>query len=945
MEQERAYLRFLKQIRTRIAPERVYTDPLHLLAGGTDAGFYQLTPRIIVCVQNEQEVCETLQAARREKLPVTFRAAGTSLSGQSISDSILIQVSKEWDHYQIKDDGREIVLQPALTGERVNRALRPLNRIFTPDPASVRSATVGGIIANNASGMSCSTTANSHKMIRSARIVFADGAVLDTADESSRSRFCNQKPGFLLKIEEIRDNIRQDRALSARIRKKYSIKNVVGLNLLPFVEYDDPFEIITHLMVGSEGTLAFLSQATLATGQEKRQKATALVYCHQIAEACRVVQQLKRLPVQCAELFDETSLRAVEALLPVEIQQQLATGAVTALLIETRADDRETLDRQTAEIETTLSGFRFVLPLQFTHDGREQKRLWNIRSGIFPSVGGMRPRGTTSLIEDVAFPLDRLPEATLDLQQLIRRHHYHEGAIYGHALDGNYHFILNQRFDNENEVKRYRDLMNDVARLVVEKYDGSLKAEHGTGRNMAPYVRYEWGEKAYRLMQEVKTLFDPDNLLNPGVIFNDDPECHLKHFKAVPVMDNAADHCIECGFCETNCMSHGLTLSSRQRIVIRREISLNRSDAQRKKKLEKAYRYAGNTTCAGDGLCALGCPMKINVADLTHALRAEALSHQPAARAVLQRAGESFGALKKSVRAGLAVAHALYRGLGETVLEKGSRAVRKITLGSTPVWNRWFPRPCRIAPNTASANDRPLKVVYFPSCINQTMGVASASQQQKSVVETTIHLLEKAGYQVLFPPGMDQLCCGTIWESKGLAEEADRKTKELETALLSASESGKYPVLCDQSPCLYRMRHTIAGVELYEPVEFIDQFLTDRLLFEPKPITVAVHPTCSTKKMELDETLIRVAGRCAATVICPDGINCCGFAGDKGFFRPEVNAYALRHLKAQIEASGATAGYSNSRTCEIGLSTHSGIEYLNIVYLVDQCTRAKGKTE
>ncbi|WP_347081233.1 FAD-linked oxidase C-terminal domain-containing protein, partial [Bacteroides uniformis] len=277
------------------------------------------------------------------------------------------------------------------------------------------------------------------------------------------------------------------------------------------------------------------------------------------------------------------------------------------------------------------------IPVRFTDRPEEYSKYWAIRSGIFPSVGGTRQPGTTCLIEDIAFHIEDLPEATAELQQLIARHGYNDACIYGHALEGNYHFIINQSFSTQAEVKRYEDLMNDIKTLVVDKYDGSLKAEHGTGRNMAPFVRHEWGDDAYKAMKAVKELFDPQGLLNPGVIFNDDPQCHIKNFKPLPLLvmsdkrqatSLVADKCIECGFCEVNCLSCGFTLSSRQRIVLQREISrLKQSgeDPTRLALLEKQYRYPGNQTCAGDGLCSMSCPMGINTGDLTHIIRQEAL--------------------------------------------------------------------------------------------------------------------------------------------------------------------------------------------------------------------------------------------------------------------------------------------------------------------------------
>ena len=593
------YNSFLEEISAFVPKDRIYTDELRLLAWGTDAGFYRLIPKIVIRSVDEQEISRILLIADSLNLPVTFRAAGTSLSGQSISDSILIVAGKHWEKYTISPDYKTITLQPGLIGERVNQILKPFGRKFAPDPASVKSAMVGGIIMNNASGMNCGTHANSDKMLLSVRIVMADGTILDTGNENSKRNFAKKKPDFIKGIEALRDKIRNDEKLSERIRYKYSIKNVTGLNILPFVEHDDPFEIITHLMVGSEGTLAFLSEATMKTGYDYPFSASAMLYFKDIKEACRAVVAMKKGPVMGAELLDSKSLSSVND----------PTGeGLTAVLTETKAATKQELDDQIKEIETILESFETYTPVHFTDKESEYSKYWNIRSGIFPSVGGTRELGTTTLIEDVAFHIENLPEATAELQALLVKHGYADACIYGHALEGNYHFIINQAFDTDEKVRKYENLMNEVKTLVVDKYDGSLKAEHGTGRNMAPFVKYEWGEAAFEVMKEVKNLFDPKNLINPGVIFNDDPECHIKNFKPLPLTNAHVDKCIECGFCEVNCLTCGFTLSSRQRIVIRREISRLRKsgeDNERLAKLEQQYKYLGNQTCAGDGLCSM----------------------------------------------------------------------------------------------------------------------------------------------------------------------------------------------------------------------------------------------------------------------------------------------------------------------------------------------------
>lgn len=963
------YLDFVQQASLYIPQERIYTDELRRLAWGTDASFYRLIPQIVIRSESEEEVSILLRLADYYGLPVTFRAAGTSLSGQAISDSILIVAGKHWEKYSISPDGEEITLQPGIIGERVNELLAPYGRKFGPDPASVKSAMVGGIVMNNASGMNCGTHANSDRMLVSVRIVLPDGTILDTGDPDSRARFKVGHWYFNYRIWELRNAIRANTQLVERIRYKYSIKNVTGLNLLPFILYDDPFDIITHLMVGSEGTLAFLAEVTMKTEYDYPCKASAMLYFKSIKEACRAVVAMKSLThdtgewiVKGAELLDWKSLASVNDPVYLRYKGEVASSilpgvepgdetGLTAVLTETKGRTPEELRENIAAIEACLSAFTTYIPVHFTDRPEEYARYWAIRSGIFPSVGGTRPPGTTCLIEDVAFHIEDLPEATAELQQLIARHGYKDACIYGHALEGNYHFILNQSFSDPTEVKRYKDLMEDVKTLVVDKYDGSLKAEHGTGRNMAPFVRDEWGEDAYRMMKKVKKLFDPKGLLNPGVIFNDDPECHLKNFKPMPTLryeetthqlvSEKINRCIECGFCEVNCVSCGFTLSSRQRIVIQREISHLKESGENPARLallEKQYHYPGNATCAGDGLCSMSCPMGINTGDLTHIIRQRNLPPDSKGYKTGDFAARHFAGMKSSLRPVLSLANLSHSVLGTKAMS--ALAKRMHNLLGMPQWTPAMPKAYRVDRSLLSPTSTgQKKVVYFPSCINQTMGLARKSPVEQPLVNKMISLLQKAGYEVIFPQNMENLCCGTIWESKGMLDIADRKSAELEAALWQASEEGRYPVLCDQSPCLHRMRQCITKMKLYEPAEFIYTFLRERLVFTPTDRPVALHITCSMRRMGLADTLIALARLCSTRVIVPEEVGCCGFAGDRGFTHPELNAYALRKLRPQIEAAGVSIGYSNSRTCEIGLATHSGIPYVSIAYLVDECTR------
>lgn len=967
---------FYRAVAEFLPPERLFTDALRTLAWGTDAGFYRQIPQIVVFPKNEEEAARILREADRADVAVTFRASGTSLSGQASTRSVLMALGQFWEGCKIRSEGAEIAVQPGLLGGRLNQILAKYGRKFSPDPASINAARIGGIVGNNASGMNCGTHANSDKVLKSVRLIFADGTLLDVGDEASRAEFARKKPEFLRRLTEIQAEVRADAELTARIERKYRIKNVTGLNLRPLIAFDDPFETIAHLLVGSEGTLALLTEATFATEKIPACRADAMIFTETLGDACRAVQILKKTPVVSAELFDRKALRAVEGADSVPDFVPSLGADATAVLLETNAETPEALAARIAEIKGALDGFPLLFPIEFTDDPAVFGPWWAMRSGIFPSVGGMREPGTTALIEDVAFPLDVLPEATVELQRLIDKYGYRDGVIYGHALEGNFHFVLNQRFDSDAEVARYKGLMLEVVELVVERFDGSLKAEHGTGRNMAPFVEREWGAKAFAAMRAVKELFDPKNILNPGVIFNDDPNCFVGDFKPLPTTSPTVDKCIECGFCEPNCLTCGLTLSSRQRVVVRREISrLERdgSDPARLTELKREYEIPGIATCAGDGLCSTSCPMKINVGELTRELRAENAPPGGLHWKLGDLAARRLAEVKSGLRPVLRLARVGRAVLGKRGTTTVGRALHRVGF---PLWTPALPKPFKIKrrrlPNVecvepvgggkmgetggvgkigeagdagkkaASKRREPSstanKIVYFPSCINQTMG---ASGNERPLVETTVGLLEKAGFTVVFPPGYENLCCGTIWESKGMPDVADRKTAELEEALFVASNGGEYPILCDQSPCLLRMKEKMTRLRLFEPIELIETFLVERLDFTPIDESIAIHATCSTRKMGLLPLLTRLAGRCSTDVLLPEEIGCCGFAGDKGFVMPEVNAFALRKLEPQLKRRAVVAGYSTSRTCEIGLTTNGGVPYSSIVYLVDRVTTPK----
>jgi D-lactate dehydrogenase len=940
------YLSFYEALKAFIPNERIFTDPLHTIAYGTDASFYRLIPKIVIISKNSNEISTILKEASARDLPVVFRAAGTSLSGQAITDSILVITSRDWRGIKISDDASLVTLDPSVIGSAANDALLPYGKKIGPDPASINAAMIGGIVANNASGMCCGTADNSYKTLHSMKIIFHDGSEVDTASKASKEAFAKNHKEFLDGLKALAKKTVSNKKLRDKINRKFKIKNTCGYSLNALIDFEDPFEIMQHLIIGSEGTLGFVKEVTFKTVPEYKDKASALMIFKNIKDACDAIITLKtkcrtrtqNAQVDAAEIMDRAALRSVEDKPGMPEFLKTLSPTATAVLVETRAKDPKTLDENIAVILEKLKDIEPELPLKFTKDVKEYSTFWKIRKGLFPAVGAVRKTGTTVIIEDVAYPIESLADATLELQELFKKYGYDEALIFGHALDSNLHFVFTQSFDDPKEVQRYENFMQDVASQVATKYKGSLKAEHGTGRNMAPFVELEWGEDAYELMKEIKNLFDPKGLLNPGVILNQDPKIHLKNFKSMPATNPLVDKCTECGFCEPVCPSNALTFTPRQRIVANRHMSALKlqGDTKGYEEFKKAYQYDGVETCATCSLCSLSCPVGIDTGKLTKILREDQIGKT--ARVVASNIASHYGGVLATVGTTLKIVKGISSLLGDETMTKLSKSARKLTNNALPLWTPSLTSGASFKPKTQTRPDAP-KVVYFASCINRTLANPKPQESEPLVHEVFITLLERAGYEVIFPKGIGELCCGQAFLSKGYVQAGKQKNKELEDALRAASKNGKYPIVCDMTSCSKTTRENFSeDIKMLDPVEFATEYLVDKLTFTPLDEPVVIHPICSTRKMGLTEKLISLAQKCSTNVHVPKDVTCCGFAGDRGFTYPELNASALRHLKSNIPQDTKLA-FSTNKTCEIGLTEHSGLPYRNIFYLLERCTR------
>ncbi len=889
-------------------PDQVLAGLADRVAWANDASLYRLVPRVVVFPRTPDQVAAVLRIADAAGVPVCFRAGGTSVSGQAITDGILVVVSRHLRGIQILNDGRLVRCGPGAVGSWVNAALKPHGRRIGPDPASIQAAEIGGIVANNSSGMCCGVHENSYRTVTGLDLLLADGARIDTGADDAEAQLRRSRPALADGLLALRDRVRADPALVERIRTAFATKNTVGYSLNAFLDADTPAAMLQRLVIGSEGTLAFIASATFATVPLAAVSATAWLVFAEIESACAAVAGIAATGAAAIELLDHVSLARVAAKLP----EPLPPGEPAALLVEYQADDDATLHAVLSRAGATLSACDLVSPAQISRDPARQAQLWAVRKGLFPSVGAIRALGTAVVVEDITFPVARLAQGVRELRALFDLHGYADAVIFGHAKDGNLHFTLTPDLSQPAEVARYDGFLRAMVDLVLG-HGGHLKAEHGTGRNMAPWVTAQWGGDAVAIMRSLKALLDPQGILNPGVLLSDDPQAHLADLKRMPAADPLVDRCIECGFCEPVCPSRDATRSPRQRIVQLRAIALGGAAAQATRAV---LRHDVVDTCAADGMCATACPVGIDTGAIARAHRAA--SHGWLGNVVARMAATRFD---------LTVAGA--RGVLSVI---GGRRLPRTRIPLPRVANA-LPRSWPVAEPGAPT------IAYLPSCVSRLFG-------DDPVVDDLAQLCAWAGVGLVVPSSVDRLCCGQAFASKGFPEQARQLSERTIRALLALPADG---VLIDTGTCAGYLESVQLpeplhpawrAVRRWHPANFLSEVLAPRLRARGRwPTSDArwsLHPTCGEVKAGWSGDLSQaVAGLAEAHV--PLGHGCCGAAGDLLWREPAVTAAATRREAASI--SGATLGVSTNPACNLALSSATGVRHGHLFSVVTAACR------
>jgi D-lactate dehydrogenase len=932
------------QLVAGLGADRIATRAIDLVRYASDASPYRLIPKAVAVPRDVEDVQRLLGLARRAGEPLVFRAGGTSLNGQSQTSGILVDVRRHWQRTWIEDDGVRVRVQPGAVLGHVNRRLAPLGRRVGPDPASTDIACMGGVIANNSGGMRCGVTQDTYSTLRSLVFVLADGTVIDTAAPDAHERFAAAAPELVSGLEAIGAELRADSELAERVARKFEIKNTTGYRLCAFLDAERPLDVFARLLVGSEGTLAFVAEAVLETVPLGRHTSVALALFEDIDAAVELVPELVAAGATATELMVAPTLIAAAWNMPgtpagwKELDPQSA-----ALLVELRAETADGLTEPELRATELLARGRVLEAPAFSRDAARVAMLWHVREGMQGLLAAMRAPGVSLIIEDVCVRPERIGEAARDLQRLLGEHGFLPGVA-GHASAGNLHFLLTPNFGEAADLERYDAFMGELVELIVGKYDGSLKAEHGTGLNVAPHVEREWGAKATEMMWRIKRLADPDGILGPGIVLTHDEHAHLRNLKSAPEIDAVATQCIECGFCEPVCPSRDLTTTPRQRIAIRREMARQEPGSAVLEALLEQQGYDSIDTCAADGTCSIACPVGIDTGKLIKELRAR--RHGPRAERSALAAARSWATVERSARTALRLGLIAEGAPMRALTDLGRRAISHELL---PAWSTAMPAP---APPLPDPGERELAAaVYFPACVNRIFGNPPEEEGRLSLPQALCAVSARAGQPLWIPPDVAGLCCATPWSSKGFALGRAHMSRQIADAVLRWTDDGRLPLLVDATSCTLGLlrevpeqldeaqRERFAAVRVIDSIEWVRERLLPALPPPRRVRSAAVHPPCASLHLGLQEQLLEVASQLAEEVVLPAGTGCCGTAGDRGLLYPELPEAALAPVAEELAGRPLSACVCSNRTCEIGLSQVTGRSYTSHVLLLEELTR------
>jgi FAD/FMN-containing dehydrogenase/Fe-S oxidoreductase len=912
------------------------TDAASRALWSTDASIYLRKPEGVVTARSEGDIKLALAAARKAGLSITPRGTGTSLAGQATAPGLALDVSEMRDALQIDLEGRRCVVEPGLVQGVLNSMVEPHGLVFGADTSTSDVATLGGMIGNNSAGMRSLVFGTTADQILSLRCILASGEVVNLRP-LPREEAERRAQGEDAEARLLRGALEIGAKYHDEIESRFPdmVRRVSGYGLDALV---DPETVdLTRLICGSEGTLAVVTSAEFRLQYLPEARALASFQFESLAAAARATVELLKEDASALELLDDVAIGRARSNPAYRDSARFVQGEPRAVLLVEWSGTREALDDRFEVLEDLARevGAEVVVPLR---GNDEMAQTVKLRKSTLPLLlGTSEKEKPVAFVEDAAVPPERLEEFVRRFEEIVEKNGTW-ACFYGHASVGTLHVRPALDTSDPEGVARMRRIGEEVADLVVE-CGGSISGEHGDGLSRSEFLEKMYGTRIMEAFREIKDLFDPEGMMNPGVILDPKPmDTQLRigpGRKRLPIQTGlsfenqggfakAIELCNGSGFCRkttggTMCPSYMVTLDEQDttraranmlRSVVEGTLPPEELTGERMKEVMDL--------CVGCKACKTECPSQVDVASMK--------------TEVLYQTGKKHGFSSRQKAAGhmrtqLALAARLPKLYNAAAGTKLARQVASLfgidSRRELPkVTHKTFSRRFRDLPQGTG----PKEIALFNDTWNE--------YQRPEIGEGAVRLFAAAGARVHLPK---VVCCGRPMLSEGLIDEARENARRNLDLLAPLLEWG-IPLVGLEPSCILTMRDDYkkllpdderveklaAATRLFE--EALLELDTELPLRDGEPILL--HGHCHQKALVGTGPTEKILGYAADVEVVDSG--CCGMAGlfgyEKDHYEVSIKMAERRLFPAIREAKGRVVvapGTSCREQISGGADTHA----------------------
>ena len=946
-----------KEMNKSLHPEKIFREIKEMIKGdvlcddlsrtiySSAACLFQVKPLGIVLPRDRDDVVQVVKYAAKNKIPLIPRGGGTSRVGNELGEGIILDFSR-YMNGMLEENAEEkwARVQPGMTQGGLNDLLKRYKLHFPIDPSTKEHCTFGGMIANNSSGPHAIKYGDTRDNVLSLEIVLPDGEIITTGP-SVPGKISGRAGAIYRGVADVLARYEQP----LKDEKPFTIKNSSGYGLWRIL--NDNGMDLTPLLVGSEGTLGIITEAKVRLWPLPEKTLGGLVYFDDLAKVGKAVQKILELKPTMLEIIERRILDLARQQ-KAELRPYLPEGVEAMLFIEFEEKDEESLRGKFAGVEEAMKAETLALDMKVAKDKKDMAMLGKVRQISGPILNKAKgPKRPVAFIEDAAVHPTRLPRYIQGLREIFGKHGV-EAGIYGHAGDGNMHLMVFLDLRREEEVKKMLAITDEVYDLVLS-LKGTISGEHGDGRLRTFYTRRQY-PKLYPAFEEIKRIFDPDNLFNPGTIVGgeDNPLARDLKFKTrdekaalSPILtreavQEASSVCSGCGKCRSYCPIAMKVLDEaalgRAKATLIRGVLNGTVDP---KVLESPKFKEVLDACVNCKRCLTECPSGADIPWLAIMGRSY----------VVERDGEPFGQRVLASTRRLCQTSSLFAPLANLAnsvgpFRKGLEAFvgldARRRLPKFP--NRTMLKMVKGRPRKTSDK----KVAFFVGCFTNF-------NEPKDDGLATIEILEKNGYEVILP---ELRCCGIARLSTGAIDQVGDDIRYNLRKLSEFADKG-IPIVFSESSCALAVKmeypkivHTEEAAKVAKSCVDIHEFLMKlhkkgelNLDFGRMDVKLGYHNPCHLRALGITREPVDLLALIPGVSVQAYSDQCCGISGTFGLKQKnyDLSMKIGERLFREIEASDAGQLVTGCGACAMQIFQGTQRKAVTPVSLIAKAYRLK----